>query len=148
MQKVTDMEIIKALECCSEHNTLCDGCSYKHKTVEYCDSDLCKDAIALIKRQKAEIERLKKFLDMSRKVSLARRDSNLKICELNLKLIEELKTAKSKAINEFAEELKTRIKNAVFCCYDLRFKNHLQELLKIIVAKIDNLVKEMTEQKE
>ena len=48
-----------------------------------------------------------------------------------------------KAIKEFAEELKTRIKNAVFCCYDLRFKSHLQELLNIIVAKIDNLVKEM-----
>lgn len=50
--------------------------------------------------------------------------------------------AKSEAIEEFAEELKTRIKNAVFCCYDLRFKPHLQELLNIIVAKIDNLVKE------
>lgn len=55
---MTDNEIIKALECCSEHKTFCNECSYKNKTVEYCDGDLCKDAVALIKRQKADIERL------------------------------------------------------------------------------------------
>ena len=53
----------------------------------------------------AENERLKKFLDMSRKVSLARRDRNLKICELNQKILEELKTAKAEAYKEFAEKL-------------------------------------------
>ena len=55
---MTDTEIIKALECCGEHKRFCDGCTYNNKTVDYCDSDLCKDAVALINRQKAEIERL------------------------------------------------------------------------------------------
>ena len=50
-----DAEIIKALECCSEYKTFCDECSYRLKRVEYCDSDLLKDAIALINRQKSEI---------------------------------------------------------------------------------------------
>lgn len=53
---MTDEQIIKALECCGEHKRFCDGCTYNNKTVEYCDSDLCKDAVALIKRQKAEID--------------------------------------------------------------------------------------------
>ena len=51
-----DAEIIKALECCSEYKTFCDECSYRLKRVEYCDSDLLKDAVALINRQKAEID--------------------------------------------------------------------------------------------
>lgn len=52
---MTDAEIIKALECCSVHKTLCGECSYKHKTADYCDTDLLKDAVALINRQKSEI---------------------------------------------------------------------------------------------
>ena len=78
--------------------------------------------------QKIEIERLQSQLYLAQYTDTAKRN------------------IAAEAVKEFAEELKTRIKNAVFCCYDLRFKNHLQELLNIIVAKIDNLVKEMTEQ--
>jgi septal ring factor EnvC (AmiA/AmiB activator) len=53
---MTDTDIIKALECCSENKTLCSTCLYRKSPVECCSSDLLKDTIALINRQKAEIE--------------------------------------------------------------------------------------------
>lgn len=96
--------------------------------------------------QKAEIERLKeenKSIRYCYEQAKSYNDTLAESCEKNCKKFN--MTTRAEAIKEFAEELKTRIKNAIFCCYDLRFKNHLQELLNIIVAKIDNLVKEMTE---
>ena len=57
----------------------------------------------------------------------------------------DINKVKSETRKEFAEELKTRIKNALFCFYNIRFKNQ-QELLRIIVAKIDNLLKEMEQE--
>ena len=164
-KKLTDNEIIKALDICSKST---NGCSHSNNTCKdcylngqpMCSTVLLQDTLDLINRlqklkehykkcrdkvqddvmylakqcdvlqeeikcQKAEIEnltkacenqqkismdryfeieRLKKFLDMSRKVSLARRDRNLKICELNQKILEELKTAKAKALNEAASK--------------------------------------------
>lgn len=52
----------------------------------------------------AEIERLKKFLDMCRKVSLARRDQNIRKDELMIKMSAEYKTAKAEAIKEFLDK--------------------------------------------
>ena len=53
---MTDAEIIKALECCGEHKRLCNECSYRHTLPERCDIDMFHDAVALINRQKAEID--------------------------------------------------------------------------------------------
>ena len=138
---MTDEQIIKALECCSEHNTFCKGCSYKHKTVEYCDSDLFKDAVALINRQKAEIERLKEDVSFNIKLNALlaeQRDGRDKLIEeldeqcdtLNVKL----KTAKFEAIKEFWEKTK-QTREYRTCPY-------------VYVVDGDNLVNEMTEQKE
>lgn len=55
---MSDNEIVKALECCSR-GLSCKLCPY----YEPCSSVLCRDAIALIKRQQAEIERLNKEVD-------------------------------------------------------------------------------------
>lgn len=52
---MTDADIVKALECCSENKTLCSACLYRKSPVECCSSDLLKDTIALINRQKSEI---------------------------------------------------------------------------------------------
>ena len=55
--KFTDDEIIKALECCSSNNNAnCKECPYDDKGCEF-----EQDALALINRQKAEIERLQKY---------------------------------------------------------------------------------------
>ena len=85
--------------------------------------------------QKAEIERLRKFLDMSRKVSLARRDENIRKDELMIKMSAELKTAKTEAIKEFAE----RLRNATMPV-TLGGKYRYDVITK---EGIDNLVKEM-----
>jgi hypothetical protein len=63
---MTGYEIIKALECCCEAQncTLC-----KYEPTEYrkgsigCCNELMKNAVDLINRQNAEIERLKRSLD-------------------------------------------------------------------------------------
>ena len=64
---MTDKEIIKALECCNQED-MCDQCPYdfacyddKYKSI------LSKDALDLINRQQAEIDRYKgviKILEM------------------------------------------------------------------------------------
>ena len=56
---MTDTEIIKALECCPQH-IMCGHCPFRN--VENCMSALYVDALDLIKRQKAEIERLNEKL--------------------------------------------------------------------------------------
>ncbi len=56
---MTDTEIIKALECCSNSNSdedYCKDCPYN--SIKYCASAISKDALNLINRQKAEIEEI------------------------------------------------------------------------------------------
>ena len=70
VRRMTDNEIIKALECCSTGETYADcekngcplylgitmGCKYIDK-----ENQLYSDALGIINRQQAEIERLKAF---------------------------------------------------------------------------------------
>ena len=58
-RKFTDEEVIKALECCMRGNHCGGYCPYDD--FEECTSKLTKDAIDLINRKKAEIERLQKY---------------------------------------------------------------------------------------
>ena len=57
---MTDNEIIKALKCCSTE-IVCDNCPYGGGCVDQGNlrNDMAKDALALINRQKTEIERLR-----------------------------------------------------------------------------------------
>lgn len=76
----------------------------------------------------AEIKKLKKRLDMSRKELSRRREMNLRVCKLNENLLTERKNTKSEAIREFAERLKVKAACNVV---------HLDD--------IDSIVREMTE---
>ena len=93
--KLTDEQIIKALECCTNEHLGCeDGCPYAD--VGCYDEDgfhtiPMKDALDLIKRQKAEIERLEKHVQTIVK---------MKRC-IDLK-----KQVEESAINRLAEKLK------------------------------------------
>lgn len=100
---MTDEEIVKALECCGLNKDCCNEFPY------------AKDTIALINRQKAEIERLKdKVLSQPKTVP---------------KLIKQIK---AEAIKEFAENVKTE------------FYTQFDELIPSIMAdRIDSLVEEM-----
>jgi hypothetical protein len=87
---MTDNEIIKALECCDGTLAGCTECpNYKNRF--YCTIE--KDALDLINRQKAEIERLKSEAQMADGYADA---------------LEE--RAKAEAIKEFAERLKGYLK--------------------------------------
>ena len=116
---MTDNEIIKAFEhCCKGRDCRC--CAY-HGAFD-CSRQVWLDVAAIIKRQRAEIEKLKIYsenLDISQKHLLNE-------CAMARK------TAKSEAIKEFAEQLKKR-----FYLLDGR--------CVVDIPQINNLVKEMTE---
>lgn len=116
---MTDNEIIKALECCGV-DTSCEGCPYHD--VSLCQDNLCKDALSLINRQKAEIERLQGLLVEWKKAGYKYADS--------------IENIKAEAIKEFAERLKREA---------VTHKN-FGEL--VYVEDIDNLVKEMVGERE
>lgn len=54
---MTEEQIIKALECCSNPLCKCHECPYK-KMDEMCFDDVKRDALSLINRQSAQIEHL------------------------------------------------------------------------------------------
>lgn len=113
---MTDAEIIKALELCSG-DVFChkgNGCPYQG--VDKCIKVSTHDAIDLINRQQAEIERLEKH-------------------ELRVAMTfnsDTIKRAVTEAVKEFAERLKEKAKMPLGTLYG--------EMLYI--EDIDNLLKE------
>lgn len=118
-----DNKIIKALECCGV-NCSCKDCTYK-KIPVYCNRKLMEDALDLINRQKAEIDRL---------ANTPPKDPN-DFCGVLCDFAESLMAkAKTEAIKEFAERLKKETTTAISC-------NTYTEVVRR--NDIDNLVKEM-----
>ena len=120
--KMTDEEIIKALECCADEDMGCEVCPYWAKgcTVE-------KDTIDLINRQQAEIERLKEENKFHRKTITENAQRALEVT------IEEVENAKAEAIKDFAERLKD-VPSLIIAG---------QKHYVIVESYFDNLVKEM-----
>ena len=58
--KLTDNEIVKALECCKNDGIICFECPYKKPNG--CMEKLSADVLDLINRLQAEIERLKEMV--------------------------------------------------------------------------------------
>ena len=129
--KFTDDEIIKMLEEIPEVGDCSRDCIFYDGKVHHCASVVAHHALALINRQKAEIEKLE---------SLSERlgdDVTLKLKYI-YELEKRLAIAKAEAIKEFAENVK-----AIFECV-LYFDDDVKEC---IINEIDELVKEMTETK-
>lgn len=123
---MTDEQIIKALECCAtDDGDDCSQCPYDNIVYEPgnggCVNRCRKEALDLIKRQKAEIERLEIELKAMRGTANTYK-----------KWYHE---AKSEAIKEFAERLKEKF--GISDC-----------IVTIDSNDTDNLVKEMTEVQE
>ena len=146
-RKFTDEEIIKALELHSNKDVAClDKCPYAER--HFCGSSMARDALALINRQKAEIERLQAVhADMTESLRLAseaNKDMQAELADLreivfmdrSEAIKAERKKLKAEAIKEFAENVK-----AIFECV-LYFDDDVKEC---ILNEIDELVKEMTE---
>lgn len=94
-KKLTDSEIVKALECCvsddNNHNDLdeCKGCPYIE--CRDCTNDLRKETLNLINRLQAENERLKnEYEECSKR---------------NVDLMGAFKSYKAETYKEFAEWL-------------------------------------------
>lgn len=115
---MTDNEIIKALERCS--TTMAGECKEcpLYKQVDNCTSKLTKDALDLINRQKAEIERLEQVVSIKQKNK---------------------RTIKSEAIKEFIQ--KHREMMMAFCDDDDQISLKVCEY----DANTNNLVKEIIE---
>ena len=129
---MTDAEIIKALEICNSLHLRCgNGCPYyeaPYKDGKRCSEMMIDDTLALINRQKAEIERLQK-------------DGLV----LNKTFMDFVNQQKAEAIKEFAERLKIELfKRALESANPNTCPNDLDSVE--VGDTIDNLVKEMTEQ--
>lgn len=134
-RKFTDDEIVKALEICSKNNvTRNNELTYKGMPLRF----LFEDALDLINRQKAEIERLKVELKAMRGAANSYKAEVERLREAYA-LYEEttgLKWARAEAIKEFAERLKEGYAPS---------GDFGDPLVLTVTAKwIDNLVKEMT----
>lgn len=129
---MTDAEIIKALEVCVGIHNDCEDCPLlEHsQATDECMTELMSNALDLINRQKADIEKLKKGWKAD---------------------VIETKNTKAEAIKEFAERLKEQAKNMEYKANTTRktmpiveVKDHVHWVLhEVIIETIDNLVKEM-----
>ena len=115
----TDEEIIKALDTCADESEDCANCPFR-TDIESCN-DLIKISLAIIKRQRAEIERLKGWENLLKAESHA---------PIKAK-------ARAEAIKEFAERLKE--KSYPFPCA-IGVEN------AVTIRAINDLVKEMTQE--
>ena len=140
---MTDEQIIKAYERCFTLGfdaSTCYECPFYTATAK-CTEDLRDSALALINRQKAEIERLKKKNTiLSKNADTAFQDGLDENRDLFKKEVEP--EIRNEAIKEFAENLKEEMRLDDGCKYDCA-ECHYD--CKDYIPFIDNLVKEMTE---
>lgn len=119
---MTDNEIIKALDCCTDESyENCNECPYSIDNVSCERMKLLEDSLDLITRQKAEIEKLEKVLNGRDQLVNA-----LNKC---------YNQAKSEAVKEFA----TRLEG-----YSYESMGNYGIIHMVVSVKdVDNLVKEM-----
>ena len=153
MNKPTDNEIKKALECCVKDDILeadnkaCLECPMNDDNA--CTFNLRKYTLNLINRQQAEIERLKNCVKSEDEVmDIAKRTMEPLVKEITREQIDiAVKLSKTEAIKEFAERLKTE-----FSQYQREYRNVLNDegACAMIIAKkgVDNLLKELVGEQE
>lgn len=124
---MTDNDIMKALRCCADR--YCKGCSEQGKA--NCRESIAALAWDLICRQKAEIAEYQKHIDQD---------------------IIYQKAVEVEAIKGFAERLKEAPIKMGIPLLGLQTKSEIEEYFNGILLQfrdaIDDLVKEMTEEKE
>lgn len=136
---MTYEQIIKALERCITPVPLrCNKCAYLGNYFSCRSTDLKKDVLDLIKRQQADIERLKAEIVIRDKIIDERGKEVFRHDNAIRSLHKQLDNLKSEAIKEFAERLKSEYE-------DEKQGRYINWLMNDI---IDNLVKEMTEVNE
>jgi hypothetical protein len=101
---MTDKEIIKAVECCGRES--CCGCPYRGNCHQ--GNPMIRDALALINRQQAEIERL-----------------NNNISAMAITMRTSAKATQAEAVKEFAERLKEHYNE--YDDYDDIYVHHIRD---------------------
>ena len=157
-RKYTDEEIEKALECCQSHTiTDCRDCPNR-ASGDNCVNELMRNALDLIKHQKAEVDKLQEVnADLNESLRLAaeankdlkaeieRLKADVRICESEIRC-ERIHRgmAKAEAIKEFAVRFKETTNGIV----GLRDGVEIYEtkMYQIRATSFDNLVAEMTEE--
>lgn len=160
--KFTDDDVIKALEHCRDFGD-CSLCPYETATFDDeldCTERMHTDALALINRQKVEIERLTTERDEARRdcavaehnhqLAVAEREANVRgfaetlqkiAAEQASRVVEAMDEIKVVAIKEFAQRLVAIYENDK--TYD---RPNAHTLVVTVFRNIDTLVKEMTEE--
>ncbi len=135
---MTDNEIIKALEHCSTdvQENPCPKCAFYNK--HRCSTLMLNAASDIINRQKVKIKSLKQIINEQDKEVL-KLQNRIIFWRKNLNYQPE--KIKSEAIKEFAERLK-RTSIGLEIGDDKKFK-----MTVVSTVAIDNLVKEMTEER-
>ena len=129
---MTDNEIIKALECCTDESyENCNECPYSTDTLSCERLKLLEDSLDLINRQKSGIERLKKEVSVARDAYISIQDR--------------YEHTKAEAYKEFAERLKNKIKTE---CNPYGKPTYDYDTSISILHYIDKLVEEMITDKE
>ena len=129
---MTDNEIIKALECCTDESyENCNECPYSTDTLSCERLKLLEDSLELINRQNAEIERLRKEVSVARDAYISIQDR--------------YEHTKSEAIKEFAKRLENKIKTE---CNPYGKPTYDYDTSISILHYMDNLVKEMVSDTE
>lgn len=164
---MTDNEIIKALKCLCWNHSKCRECPYSPRyEFPLCQRQIAKDALDLIKRQKAENDSAKAKIEICAEV-IERQDAEIKrvkecpkcvyeyngeVTEYcvqgpcpNFKTVEQIKV---KAYKEFAEELKNILRNIPkWNVKKLNF-NNVGFSYDDVFFSIDNLLKGMVGEEE
>ena len=149
-----DKNIIKALECCSNAEP-CENCPYQKQCDE---TDLAEIALDLINRQQAEIERLRKevnlvsiqFQDLQERYEEAHaeieqwKEEANKYQKLWCIAMDDIEITQSGAIQEFAERLKEKLGD----CYIVSDGEYCGFDCGDIHRTITNLLKEMVGEEE
>lgn len=140
MKKLTDEEIIKAVECCI--NDDCDNCP---DTFGNCEHNAMRNAFDLIKRKDAEIERLNieiKNKERAYNDEFCSRKEWQSKCQ---ELIKEKQIIRSKVMKEL-ERFKETVTNAINAYYNLNYTGYY--IAGFLMEDIDNFVKEIMEELE
>ena len=168
-KKLTDKEIVKALECCKFDGD-CLACPMNHYKDGICSNEMLKSALDLINRQKAEIERLnfvrtRDAQQYNEKIS-DQAHTNCLLYDMYDKAIKEVKELeeKLKTAETEIERLKAKQEKCFYCTEQAnkkiseikaeaykefadRLKNESYERIDLTayveVSDIDNLLKEM-----
>ena len=152
---MTDNEIIKALECCTKTEFISD-CAKCEMFAFDCKDILIENAIDLINRQKAEVERLEdKIFVLENDLEKAENLSDALGNDIDIKLNyiydleEKIETVESEAIKEFANRFAKELSEFDMSSVGLPdYDRGYKDCMTNIEDTIDNLVKEMTEEKE